>query len=249
MSADSKFLTPGADGELAAGTNLWRKGLVYTTRAKLSGLSPEGNYRISAGFKRGVASAHAFTGFHDLYLRVLTVARRRVSQLTCPDTREIPSSVILGHTWRPLGENIVTSLITLSLRCPVRDESKARGLVTGELPPAEAALRSPGGATLEELERLAPQRADEIYNEFDFTDPSSPNTDPITFSYGESTFSSDPSLDFTPFVERAETVARSYHALLQSFGEAGADSFRIQRREWFLASPSFVTVHICFDPY
>ena len=248
MTADSKFLAAGADGELAPGSSLWRKGLVYTTRPKPAGRLQHGDYRISAGFKRGVASAHAFTGFHDLYRRVVTVAGRRVSQLTCPDTREIPSSIILGHAWRPLGENIVTSLITLSLRCPAQDGS-THGLVRGELPPTDEALRFPGGATLEDLERLAPQRADELYNEFDFTDPSSPNTDPITFSYGESTFSSDQSLDFTPFVERAETVARSYHALLQSFGEAGADSFRIQRREWFLASPSFVTVHICFDPY
>jgi hypothetical protein len=99
---------------------------------------------------------------------------------------------------------------------------------------------------LEELERLAPQRADEIYNEFDFTDPSTPNTDPITLSYGESISGSDPSLDFRPFVDRADKVARSYHKLLQSLGEASAQSFRIQRREWFLASQSFVTIHICF---
>jgi hypothetical protein len=38
---------------------------------------------------------------------------------------------------------------------------------------------------LEEVERLAAQSADEIYNEFDFTDPSSAETAPLTFSYGE----------------------------------------------------------------
>ena len=121
--------------------------------------------------------------------------------------------------------------------------------MTSEPPPTEEALQSPGGATLEQLERLAPQRADEIYNEFDFADPSIRNTDPITVSYGEAIPGSDLSLDFAPFVNRAETVARSYHTLLQGLGEASAQPFRIQRREWFLASQSFVTIHICFDQY
>lgn len=245
MDADSKFLAPGADGELAPGTNLWRKGLVYTTRTGPLGRFSGNDYRISVGFKQGVASVRGTAGFHDVYRRVVTVARRRVSQMTCPHTGEVPNSIILGHTWRPLGENIVTSLITLSLRCSVQDGIE----VTGEPPPTEEALRSPGGATLEELKRLAPQGADEIYNEFDFTEPSTPKTAPITLSYGESISASDPNLDFSPFVERAEKVARSYHALLQSFGEASTQLFRIQRREWFLASQSFVTIHICFDRY
>src|SRR6266849_8560216 len=47
-------------------------------------------------------------------------------------------------------------------------------------------LRSPGGATLEVLTRFAPQRADEFYNEFDFSDPSDESTDPVILSYGES---------------------------------------------------------------
>ena len=89
MDADSKFLAPGADGELAPGTNLWRKGLVYTTRTGPSGRFSGNDYRISVGFKRGVASVHASAGFHDVYRRVVTVARRRISQLTCPTTGEV----------------------------------------------------------------------------------------------------------------------------------------------------------------
>jgi hypothetical protein len=245
MDAGFQFLAPGADGKLAPGTNLWRKGLVYTTRAGPPGRFFGDNYRISVGFKRGVESGHATVGFQDIYRRAHTVARRRISQLICPDTGEAPTSIILGHTWRPLGEHIVTSLITMCLRCSPQGGVE----VTGEPPPTEEALRSPGGATLAELERLAPQRADEIFNEFDFTDPSTPGTDPITLSYGESVSGRDPNLDFQPFVERAEQVARFYHGLLQSLGEASARSFRIRRREWFLASETFVTIHICFDQY
>jgi hypothetical protein len=242
MNGDPKLLAPGADGELAPETSLWRKGLVYTTRTGPSPSRPYGDdYRISVGFKKGVASVHATTGFHDVYHRVAAVASYRISQLTCPDTHETPVGIILGQTWRPLGDNIITSLITLSLRCPGQNG------IEGEPPPTEEALRSPGGATLAELERLAPQRAEEIYNEFDFTDPSSPNPGPITLSYGESVSGSDPVVDFGPFVERAERVARSYHRFLQTMGEATVHPFWIRRREWFLASQSFVTIHICFD--
>ena len=43
-------------------------------------------------------------------------------------------------------------------------------------------------------------------------------------------------VDFRPFVERAERPARTYHGLLQAFGETNSPLFRIKRREWFLAS-------------
>jgi hypothetical protein len=48
-------------------------------------------------------------------------------------------------------------------------------------------------------------------------------------------------------VERAEQAAHAYHAFLQTVGEADEGPLRVCRREWFLASPSFVTVHICFE--
>lgn len=243
MEDDPNFLAPGGDGELDPGRSLWRKGLVYTTRTGVAHQSTAQNYRISVGFKRGVGVAHAFTGFHEVYRRVATIANHRVSQLTCPETGETPGSMILCHAWRCLGDNIVTALITLGLRC---SDQSGMG-VQGEPVPTEEALRSPGGATLEELAKLAPQRADEIYNEFDFTDPLTANTDPVTLSYGEPISGSDTVVDFRPFVERAERVARSYHALLQTIGEASARPFGIHRREWFLASQTFVTIHICFD--
>ena len=243
MPDNPNFLEPGSDGELGAGQNLWRKGLVYTTRTGLSPLPSTGqNYRISVGFKRGLGAAHPFRGFQEVYRRVATIANRRVSELTCPETGGMPGSIILGHGWRCLGENIVTALITLGLRCPHHGGIDLRG----EPVPTEEALRSPGGATLEELTRLAPQRADEIYNEFDFTYPSTPNSGLVTLSYGEP-FSGGDSVNFRPFVERAERLAHSYHALLETLGEASAQPFRIKRREWFLASRTFVTIHICFD--
>jgi len=169
------------------------------------------------------------------------MAHRWISQLSCPETGETPSSIILGHAWRWLGDNIVTALITLGVLCPDHGPMDVRG----ESTPTEEALVAPGGATLEELRRLDPQHADEIYNEFDFTDGSTSDSDIVTLSYGESVPAGD-NVDFGPFVERAENVARSYRAWLETLGETRAEGFRIKRREWFLASQTFVTIHICF---
>jgi hypothetical protein len=243
MGSPSKFLAPGGDGELAPGTDLWRRGLVCTIRSELSSLRYSGqNYRISALYKKSIGAAQPFTGFQEAYRRAFAVANHRISELTCPETERMPDPIILCQGWRLIGENIVTALITLGLRCP--DQSLTD--VQGETVPTDEALRSPGGATFEELDHLAPQAADEIYNEFDFTDPPRRHADVVTFSYGEP-IPSGHAIDFSPFVVRAEKMARSYHGLLQTFGEAGSQHFRVRHREWFLASQTFVTIHICFD--
>jgi hypothetical protein len=243
MDRSSKFLAPGGDGELVSGTDLWQKGLVYTRRADLSSLHySRQNYPISALFKKRIGAAQTFTGFNEAYRRAVAIANHRISQLTCPETKKRPDSIIVCQRWRLLEENIVTAFVTLGLGCS--DHSLAD--VQGEPAPTDEALRSPGGATLEELGSLAPQTADEIYNEFDFTDPSTPNADVVTVSYGEP-LSGDDAIDFWPFVERAERLARFYHGILQTFREAGTQPFRIRRREWFLASQTLVTIHICFD--
>lgn len=243
MDSPFKFLAPGGDGELAQGTDLWRKGLVCTIRSPLSSLRySRQNYRISALFKKSIGAAQPFTGFKEAYQRAFAVANHRISQLTCPETEKMPEPIILCQGWRLIDENIVTALITLGLRCP----DQRLPDVQGEPVPTDEALRSPGGTTLEELDRLAPQAADEIYNEFDLTDSPTQRANVVTFSYGEPISSGD-AIDFSPFVVRAENMARSYHGLLQTFGEAGSQPFRIRHREWFLASQTFVTIHICFD--
>jgi len=137
---------------------------------------------------------------------------------------------------------ISAAFIMLELRCSALGGSEAKG----ESEPTEQDLLSPGGASLEELARLNPLRADELYNEFDFTEPSTPESDPITLSYGERV-SISAAVDFEPFVHRAEQRAETYHAFLKDLGEARSTAFRIIHREWFLANNDFVTVHVCFD--
>src|SRR5438445_12888405 len=87
--------------------------------------------------------------------------------------------------------------ITIGLVCP----EQAGAYPKGENEPSAEALRSPGGATLEVLTRFAPQRADEFYNEFDFSDPSDQSTDPVILSYGESVPTCE-GINFQPFVQR-----------------------------------------------
>jgi hypothetical protein len=241
---DEKFSQPGSDGELDASANIWRKGIVFTGRAggqMLPGASQ--GYRVSVAFKRAVSAQHPFTGFHDVYHRVSFVANQRISQVKLPGSNEQPARVILYHGWRLLGDtgNIATAFITLGVRSP--GESSAD--FEGEQPPTDGDLRTPGGTSIENLAHMAPQHVDEIYNEFDFSDPSFHRPDPITVSYGERILGGAPA-GFEPFVERAEGFARSYHTLLKRFGEVKSP-FRTVRREWFLADPRLVTIHICFS--
>lgn len=129
----------------------------------------------------------------------------------------------------------------LELRCCVgRDED------TLEWEPTDQDFLEPGGSPLEELARLNPQYADELYNEFDFTDSSAQEADFVIMSYGER-IPAVSSLDFEPFVRRAEKQAERYYRFLEDQGETQCGSLRIVHREWFLANNDFVTVHVCFE--
>lgn len=237
-----KFLLPGRDGELAEGVNLWRKGIVYTKRPDL----PVGpGYRVSAAFKGSGWPMQTDDGFHRLYQRVAFVANQRVSELTAADPSLAAGIVCQG--WRLLGDagNISTTFIMLALWSLGEMDND----IEWEQPPADQDLRAPGGASLEDLTRLAPQwRAGELYSEFDFTDPYSSSFDLVTVSYGETVpeIPVGDCVDFRPFVERAESFAATYHQMLTELGELEMP-FRPAHREWFLADRKFVTVHICFD--
>jgi hypothetical protein len=108
-------------------------------------------------------------------------------------------------------------------------------------------LRGTGGSSLADLARAEPQRAEEIYNEFDFTDFSAPSSDPITVSYAEAIpeISEGDSTNFRPFVEQRR-FANSDYNLLKRFGEV-SPPFRTKHREWFLAERRLATIHICFS--
>ena len=137
------------------------------------------------------------------------------------------------------GGRIATACLMLALRTAASESAS-----DGERPPTDEELHSPGESSIEDLMRAEPQRAAEVYNEFDFSDT---RDGPLTVSFGETIApSEDGCLDFEPSVRRAEAFARAYHGMLAAFGEVET-SFRIARREWFLADPVFVTVHVCLS--
>ena len=237
---DEKFFLPGPDGILASGLNIWRKGIVYTKRPNLP---VEPGYRVSAAFKG--SGRQTDDSFHRLYQRVVFVANHRISELTIVDP--ILTAGIVCQGWRLLGDAgaIATTFIMLALGSP----GEMGNDIVWLQPPADEDLRAPGGASLEEPTRLAPQwRAGELYSEFDFTDHSPSSPDLVTVSYGETVpeIPVGDSIDFRPFVERAESFAGTYHQMLTELGEVRTP-FRTAHREWFLADRKLVTVHVCFD--
>lgn len=240
MEVNPKFSVPGHDGELPPETNIWRKGMVYTTRSPGSFRVGDG-YRVSAGIKCGLGSWSSEVGFSRLYNRVKRIAAGAIANKTCVETGETPVGVVSGHAWGSFGEGngIGFALVVMGVRNPTRGASTEQD----HADPTEEALLSSGGASHEELTLLSPQRAEELYNEFDFAGPI--DQGPITLSYGEPV--SGPAFDFEPVVQRAERLAVSYHYFLTSVGEVHSISLRILRREWFFASKDFATVHIYFD--
>lgn len=104
------------------------------------------------------------------------------------------------------------------------------------------------GTSLENLARLAQERPDELYSEFDFTDAAGCSSKLITVSYAEriSKIPEGAPFDFKPSVDRAGAFANWYHRILERFGEVYSP-FRASRREWFLVDRQLVTVHIFFS--
>ena len=239
-----KFMLPGCDGELDPYTNIWLKGIVFTTWTDMLRPAVKPGYRVSVGFKRGISAVGPAADFHALYERVASVATQRISELVSSDPS--PAVSILCQGWRLLGEagSVATAFITLAL--PLPDEVN-NGL-DAERPPSVEGLRTPGGTSLEDLARLAQQRPEELYSEFDFTDASVPRSDLITASYAESIprLPESAPFDFEPCVARAEAFATSYHEMLERFGEVSSP-FRVTRREWFLVDRKLATIHICFS--
>lgn len=243
---EEAFLRAGSDGELATSADIWKKGIVFMNRRA----AIEPGYRVTAGFKRRASEARPLDCFRELYRRVESIGNRRVAELVSENPSLAEDGTIVCHSWRLIGKGgklvtpgegggIVTAFVTLAL------QSVAESARAGELRPSDEDLQAPGGTSVEDLARAAPQRAEEIYNEFDFSDSLGP--DPITVSYGERIPMVEGNvIDFGPTIERAEAFASSYHDLLASFGEV-TGPFRIVHREWFLADPGLPTVHVCFS--
>jgi len=236
------FLQPGSDGALDLDVTQWRKGLVYTANHEIPAVLQAGReYRVTFAFKRKAPTLGAGAGYGELYRRVCAIVGARTFHFTCPVT-EPPEKMLMCQGWRHLGEtDIAAAFVTVGLLCP---EPGGGSATRGAEAPTMEELLSPGGATLDELTRFAPQRVDEIFNEFDFSDPLSQRADPVIVSYGEAVPLREV-VDFAPFVERAERLAGFYHGLLQTFREATTNRLEVIRREWYrVTNENLVVVHL-----
>ncbi len=68
-----------------------------------------------------------------------------------------------------------------------------------------------GGATMEEMRHRSPQRATEVFVEFDHRHPAAGGAPPFMYSYGER-LAVDTVDSFDPFVQRAEKNALAHQA-------------------------------------
>lgn len=237
------FSLPGGDGALPDGFVEWRRGLTYTVRPTiLHPLRRGHHYRINATVRRNIAKGETFT-YDDVYRRATAITDARIVELRSGG-EEVPLHTwILAQAWfcHELGtQTLVSASITKGLIYPADDTPQPRG----EDIPSATHLTAPSGgvpAAFADRHRNAPEEApylDEIYVDFDMSDPAGPSND-ITLSYGEYVAACQ-GVHFEPFVERAEGRAR-FHC---------SQPFRIFRREWSCLStnkqkdPHIVVVHL-----
>ena len=98
---------------------------------------------------------------------------------------------------------------------------------------------------MEEMQRRSPQRATELFVEFDHRDPAASGPPLFTYSYGERV--AERAVDsFEPFVRRAEHHARAHQALVAALGTSPIPA-AIGLREWYMAD-NLVSVELYLRP-
>ena len=243
------YLQNGNDGALPEGFAVWRRGVTYTVRPEIrSPLLSGREYLINATVRRKIVDGERFTAYGDLYRRCVAILRARSAEVRGSDESECLHAWVQWHAWwrgaifdkYPGAGNhtVACSSITIGLAYLKKGDPKPQGQNT----PEPAQLVRPGGIAAESLfSRNAPrQRFDEVYIDFDFNGHAAASPD-TTFSYGEyvpSTYG----INFEPFVQRAEGLAKFHSRSLSQEGSA-----EILRREWFhIAASNFIVVMLYF---
>ncbi|HLK65620.1 MAG TPA: hypothetical protein VKU19_19415 [Bryobacteraceae bacterium] len=244
------FSQPGTDGAVPPDVAEWReglggltiRGLIYTGEGARIALPCDRTHRIVTTFKHRASKDRPVTNYAEVYHRVDRLTRARAAEISCGHGDELHSRIV-SQIWTslPAGtyEIPMASLIT-ELSCP-------RGTCpTGEAEPTWDGLSAPGGTPRETFARIAVDRSDEIYNEYDWSDPETRNVEPYSFSYGERVASCD-AIDYGPFVTRAQSRACFYHAVLAGFSRDVNGSFRVLRRQWWSVPDHLVVVVVKFQ--
>jgi hypothetical protein len=242
------FNKPGADGTLPEGFNPWRWCLSYTVRPDiLAPLAPGREYIIAVSVLRRIPSDEKFEGYASLYDRAAAIAEARVAQLRCSAEGHSLQSRILTQGWfRHQKISAARAFLTIGVVCLTEGDS----LPSRERKPTREELKTPGGMTPDNytVPAAATNRGwDEAYVEGDGREQ--PNSDPDIFivSYGEYVQHCE-GINYQPFVERAEALARFHFPFMEAQPSSDADAMKVVRREWFYATnPNIVVVHIYID--
>lgn len=242
------FLRPGKDGVIPAENQMWQRGMVYTARPAIpSPMVPGREYRITTSFKRRITKDEKFKGYEKLYGRISRLAELRISQLRCIRDDPRIHSWIIGQWWAAMEApyHFATAVLTMG----VISQKTGDSLPSGEERPTSQSLAAPSSNLHEAANRVNSQPADEIYHEFDFTEPGHNGQlpCPVILSYGDRIRSRE-GLNFEPFVRSAEIMAAVYAEF--SANESGAEraNFQLLGREWFSVSdPDLVVIHVFFQ--
>ena len=217
----------------------WQWGVTHTLRTeRLGPIVSEAEYSITVKVQRVVTDVHADTRFSDLFARAAAIAGARCHDFACED--EGVHRWVMCHAWRtvPAGSNsVMFAMIMMGMiRLPASQVPPP-----GQLPPTAQELMTSGGATLEEMRHLSPQRATEVFVEFDHRHPAASGAPLFMYSYGER-LAVDTVDSFEPFVQRAESNALAHQAMFGLPGTSVAP-FSICHREWYRAD-SLVSVEL-----
>jgi hypothetical protein len=148
------------------------------------------------------------------------------------------------HAWRTVpvrSSSLVFAVVMMGLMRATAGQMPP----PGEPAPTTQELMTSGGATMEEMQHRSPQRATEVFVEFDHRHPTASGASPFTYSYGErvGVHTVD---SFEPFVRRAENHARAHQALVDVLGTSPIPA-SIGLREWYMAD-NLVAVDLHLKP-
>lgn len=232
------YSRPSVDVERRADAE-WQWGVTHTVRPEmLAPMLSDVEYSITVKVHRKVTEVDPDTTFAGLYARATAIAGVR-----CHDFARADEGVhhwVMCHAWRsvPAGSSsFVFAVVMMGLMRPTAGQMPP----PGKPAPTRQELMTSGGATMEEMQRRSPQRATEVFVEFDHRDPAAGGAPLFMYSYGERV-AVETVDSFEPFVRRAEKNARAHQALLDVPGMSGT-AFSIGHREWYIAD-NLVTVEL-----
>ena len=236
------YSRPSVDVE-RRGAAEWEWGVTHTVRPEmLVPMLPDVEYSITVKVQRRVAELDRDPTFAALYARALAIADARCHGFVRHD--EDVHQWIMCHAWRSVATGS-SSLVFAIVMMGLMRATAGQMAPPGEPAPTPQELMTGGGATMEEMQRRSPQRATEVFVEFDHRLPGASGAPMFTYSYGERV-ATDTVDDFEPFVRRAENHARAHRTLVNALGTSPIPS-SIGLREWYMAD-NLVTVELHLKP-